>query len=379
MGPDEDWSGSGDDLDQYETSRRSKRPTKRRKLEQRGPAKKGQSKAASNPETPEGRIRPFSFDPLLVVLRQQSTVELEDDEDSSDSFEAIIGPLLPEYEQIEKTFLHSTERLDEMVSSYERHGTLTPLATPRVGSNINPQVLDALYAIRTTPYNNSFLSRLKGAIIYEQTGVIAVDWETRTPWMDLMSDIREHYSLAHPERDQPVEVTAPITYCSLQSRHLHEVHDLLARVFWEGVDVSDSLDHSPEKCTVVATYKKLVVGAAFLSSPQETYITYLAVRAGWDNSQIASSVTLVNNRAATLTSEHYADHHFGYYRSMLYHIITRNPHKDITLHVSITNPAMILYNRFGFKAEEFIVGFYEDYLDPNSPQSKNAFRLRLRR
>lgn len=54
--------------------------------------------------------------------------------------------------------------------------------------------------------------------------------------------------------------------------------------------VSDALEYSPEKCTVVATYKQLVVGAAFLSSPQETYITYLAVRAGWDNSQIATSV-----------------------------------------------------------------------------------------
>lgn len=82
---------------------------------------------------------------------------------------------------------------------------------------------------------------------------------------------------------------------------------------------------------------------------------------------------------------------------MLYHLITLNPHKDITLHVSITNPAMVglpppspcnvhllislqlLYNRFGFKAEEFIVGFYEDYLDPQSRASKNAFRLRLRR
>ena len=46
--------------------------------------------------------------------------------------------------------------------------------------------------------------------------------------------------------------------------------------------------------------------------------------------------------------------------------------------LSDANP-QLLYNRFGFKAEEFIVGFYEDYLDPNSPQSKNAFRLRLRR
>jgi hypothetical protein len=38
----------------------------------------------------------------------------------------------------------------------------------------------------------------------------------------------------------------------------------------------------------------------------------------------------------------------------------------------------LLYNRFGFKAEEFIVDFYEDYLDPQSRMSKNAFRLRLR-
>jgi ribosomal protein S18 acetylase RimI-like enzyme len=82
---------------------------------------------------------------------------------------------------------------------------------------------------------------------------------------------------------------------------------------------------------------------------------------------------------------------------MLFHLISRNPNKDITLHVSTNNPAMVvllrsllstlsdpsptklLYNRFGFKAEEFIVGFYEDYLDPQSRMSKNAFRLRLRR
>ena len=38
----------------------------------------------------------------------------------------------------------------------------------------------------------------------------------------------------------------------------------------------------------------------------------------------------------------------------------------------------LLYNRFGFKAEEFIVGFYDAYLDPKSRASKNAFRLRLR-
>ena len=51
--------------------------------------------------------------------------------------------------------------------------------------------------------------------------------------------------------------------------------------------VSDSLEYQPERATVVATYKKLVVGIAIMSSPQETYITYLAVKAGWDKAQIS--------------------------------------------------------------------------------------------
>jgi len=214
-------------------------------------------------------------------------------------------------------------------------------------------VLDALYAVQTTPYERCFLSRLHGVRPERVPGLIALDWEAHSPWMELMSDIREHYSLAHPDREQPVEIAAPIGYVSLQPAHLAQVHDLLAHVFWEGIDVSDALHYSPERCTVVATYKHLVVGVALLSSPIETYITYLAVRPGWENAQIATS--------------------------MLYHLITLNPNRDITLHVSINNPAMLLYNRFGFKAEEFIVGFYEEYLDSQSRASKNAFRLRLRR
>lgn len=59
----------------------------------------------------------------------------------------------------------------------------------------NHLVLDALSGIRSTPFENSFLSRIHGG---ERTGVsslLAVDRETVTPWMSLMSDIREHYSL----------------------------------------------------------------------------------------------------------------------------------------------------------------------------------------
>jgi hypothetical protein len=52
--------------------------------------------------------------------------------------------------------------------------------------------------------------------------------------------------------------------------------------------VSGLLQDNPGRSSIVATYKKLVVGAAFLSSPEETYITYLAVRTGWENSGIAT-------------------------------------------------------------------------------------------
>ncbi|KAF8647728.1 hypothetical protein AX16_006563 [Volvariella volvacea WC 439] len=237
-----------------------------------------------------------------------------------------------------------TQRID--LGSY-----LTPHAPPH-SSPTNAAVIDSLNSIRSTPYEHSFLSRLHGFQYSIPPDAFAVDWETVTPWMRLMSDMREHYSLAHPERDQPKESMAPLVFSPLRKNHLPQVHDLLTRTFWPGIDVTDSLEMSPERCTVVTTYKKLVVGIAMLSSPQESYITYLAVKAGWDNAHIA--------------------------RSMLYHLITLNPKRDITLHVSANNSAMLLYNRFGFKAEGYVVGFYEDYLSPQSCQSKNAFRLRLR-
>ena len=95
--------------------------------------------------------------------------------------------------------------------------------------------------------------------------------------------------------------------------------------------VADSLDHFPERCTVVACYKRLVVGVAILSSPRETYITYLAVRAGWDNARIA--------RYGVSTDR--VKYVIDWRRSMLYHLIMLNPKKDITLHVSVNNSAMV--------------------------------------
>ncbi|KAF8184414.1 hypothetical protein BJ912DRAFT_1032367 [Pholiota molesta] len=229
---------------------------------------------------------------------------------------------------------------------------LTPIPPDAHNLPINPEVLDALNGIRTTPFANSFLSRLQGTKEHAPPGLLSVDWETRTPWMNLMRDIHDHYALSHPDRECTIEEPAPITYSTLHESQLPQINDLLERSFWSGIDVSDSLDYWPERSTVVAMYKKVVVGIAIINSPIETYITYLAVKAGWDKAQIA--------------------------RKMLYHLIDMNPTRDFTLHVSTNSSAMLLYNQFGFKAEKFVAGFYAAYLDANSRASKNAFMLRLR-
>lgn len=53
--------------------------------------------------------------------------------------------------------------------------------------------------------------------------------------------------------------------------------------------------------------------------------------------------------------------------------------KDVTLHVSASNPAMLLYQKFGFKTEEYILDFYDKYYPLDSKECKHAFFLRLRR
>ena len=53
--------------------------------------------------------------------------------------------------------------------------------------------------------------------------------------------------------------------------------------------------------------------------------------------------------------------------------------KDVTLHVSASNPAMMLYQKFGFKAEQLILDFYDKYFATDSKDCRHAFFLRLKR
>jgi len=78
--------------------------------------------------------------------------------------------------------------------SYEGPVNVLPPTQPTPATN--PHVVDALYSIKTTPYECSFLSRLSGVMQAETLGVIAVDWETVSPWMNLVNDLRAHYRIA---------------------------------------------------------------------------------------------------------------------------------------------------------------------------------------
>lgn len=116
--------------------------------------------------------------------------------------------------------------------------------------------------------------------------------------------------------------------------------------------VSEALEHPDFSC--IAMYKQLVIGFAFLLpnvSVTEAYITFLFVHPDWRRAGIG--------------------------KFMLYHLIQTCSGKDIVLHVSANNPAVILYQKFGFKVEERVVGFYEKYLPLDSTESRDALFLRL--
>lgn len=93
--------------------------------------------------------------------------------------------------------LHSKHSQPRLSTKEPLPATLTPL--PQLPSELppNPQVISALCEIHSTPYDNSFASRLLGSTVpsRDQSVLILRDWESRAPWMDLMDDIQEHYSL----------------------------------------------------------------------------------------------------------------------------------------------------------------------------------------
>ncbi|TDH15601.1 hypothetical protein EPR50_G00010470 [Perca flavescens] len=178
------------------------------------------------------------------------------------------------------------------------------------------------------------------------------DYESRPVKLRLLAEIRAHSHRNDP--DWVPERNAPIDYCYVRPNHIPSVNAMCHDSFWPGVDLSECLQY-PD-FSVVALYKKVVIGFGFMVPDvkyNEAYISFLLVHPEWRQAGIGTF--------------------------MIYHLIQTCMGKDVTLHVSASNPAMLLYQKFGFKAEEYILDFYDKYYPVESTECRHAFFLRLRR
>ena len=118
--------------------------------------------------------------------------------------------------------------------------------------------------------------------------------------------------------------------------------------------VTECLQYPDFSCVVL--YRKCVIGFAFMVPDvkcNEAYISFLFTHPEWRGAGIATF--------------------------MVYHLIQTCMGKDVTLHVSASNSAMLLYQKFGFKSEEFVLDFYDKYFPIDSTECRHAFFLRLKR
>lgn len=237
------------------------------------------------------------------------------------------------------------------------------LSSSRLHKSSNVRTLDR-YQVVTLSENSyhtknnqqSFMLRLLGRV--EPTCFVSPfterllkpfirrDYHSIPLWTQLMADIHQKHGTQY-ER-------FPIDYSYVQPHHIPAINSLCELFFWPGIDLSESLMYPDFSC--VALYRKLVVGFAFMVPDvnyNESYISFLFTRPEWRRAGIATF--------------------------MLYHLIQTCMGKDITLHVSVTNPAVILYQKFGFKVEELAQDFYDKYLPIDSKDCKHALFLRLSR
>ncbi|XP_063221129.1 cysteine-rich protein 2-binding protein [Bacillus rossius redtenbacheri] len=178
------------------------------------------------------------------------------------------------------------------------------------------------------------------------------DGETTPLWLKLMQEVQARANESVPGWSLPPR--APIDYSYVRPEHIPYINRMACEFFYPGIDLTECLQYPDFSCVVL--YKKLVVGFAFMVPDvgyNEAYISFLFTRPEWRRAGIATF--------------------------MLYHLIQTCMGRDVTLHVSATNPAIILYQKFGFKVEEFVQDFYDKYFPMDCKDCRHAFFLRLSR
>ncbi|EFN82271.1 cysteine-rich protein 2-binding protein [Harpegnathos saltator] len=171
-------------------------------------------------------------------------------------------------------------------------------------------------------------------------------------WLRIMEEVCAKANKNNPEWKPSSR--APIDYSYIKPQHIPAINSLCSQFFWPGIDLTECLQYPDFTCVVL--YKKLVIGFAVLVPEvgyNEAYISFILTRPEWRKAGIGTF--------------------------MLYHLIQTCMGRDVTLHVSATNPALILYQKFSFKVEEFIQDFYDKYMPPSSRECRHALFLRLNR
>ena len=193
------------------------------------------------------------------------------------------------------------------------------------------------------PFTSPYTSRVLKPFIFESADFLP-------PKPKLLKELTEKVTHNNHFISYTIQ---PVVFCYFGKHHLFSVNALISYFFWP-VNLKEYLQY-PD-FTVVVQYGRLVIGCAFMTPDvkvSEAYIPFLLVHPDF--------------------------RHCGIGKIMLYHLIQSCQGKDITLHVSVDNPAMLLYQQFGFKVDQFCVNFYDKYYPPSYHHSKHAFLMRLRR
>jgi len=265
----------------------------------------------------------------------------EDDVSTSEEEEESLNSDFLSYEPLAVSKFRDQYKFEPIIlDRYQKSSQATsPIKSPK-DSHKKRQFMDILAGdSKLHKIISSYTLRALKPIIWQ-------DFEARPAKVRLLEEILTFH---HVDDSRFVIEQYPITYCYFTRKHIKQVNTILCEYFWPGIDVSEFVEF-PD-FTVLAMYKKKVIGCGFITP--EAYITYIVVHPEWRCAGIASF--------------------------MLYHLVQTVKERDITLHVSVTNTAMLLYQKFGFKPEEYIVDFYHKYYPPNSLECFNAFFMRLRR
>ena len=227
--------------------------------------------------------------------------------------------------------------LDKFHNFLKGGSTQSKLSTPRLLTLIGVDNSSGGYQNTiTSPYTSRVLKPY-----------IRRDFDVMPPKLKILRDIQKRCSINS-------NYNWPVDYCYVQPIHIPAVNALCNDFFWPGIDLTECLQYPEFSCVVM--YRKLLIGFAFMVPDvkfNEAYISFILVHPDWQRCGIATS--------------------------MIYHLIQTCMGKDITLHVSPSNPSMLLYQKFGFKAEALILDFYKKYLPEEDTSSKHAFLLRLQR